>query len=31
MDTKMQAADAPDESVPQLDRDVFQAHNDVRT
>ena len=27
----MQATDAPDESVPQLDREVFQAHNDVRT
>ena len=31
MDTPMQGSDAPDASVPQLDRDVFNAHNEVRT
>ena len=27
----MQSVDAPDASVNQLDREVWQAHNDVRT
>jgi hypothetical protein len=30
MDTPMQGADGPDANVPQLDRDVFAAHNEVR-
>lgn len=31
MDTPMQGLDAPDANVPQLDRETWKAHNDVRT
>jgi len=31
MDTPMQASDAPDDSVAQLDKDIFVTHNEVRT
>ena len=31
MDTPMQASDAPDDSVAQLDKNIFVAHNEVRT
>mgnify|MGYP006118858719 CR=1 FL=1 len=31
MDTPMQGSEGPDASVPQLDREVFIAHNEVRT